>query len=79
MTRVGKYMVYNPRKDKPVKYYDNVEKAFFDAGLINTKEKTDILVLKVVGNVENEKIKIQENEFKKGTSRELEIIKIIED
>lgn len=65
MTRVGKYMVYNPRKDKPVKYYDKFEQALADADLINIKEKSDILVLKVVANIENDIFKLHTSEERK--------------
>ena len=48
MTKLGKYMVYNPLKDKPVKYYSDREKALQDATAIKDIEKTDVLVLQVV-------------------------------
>lgn len=62
MTRVGKYMVYNPRKEKPVKYYDKFEQALADADLLNLKEESDILVLKVVANIENDIFKLHSSE-----------------
>lgn len=64
MTRVGKYMVYNPRKDKPIKFYNSYNLAYADAECLNDKENTDILILKVVGNVENDAYKLLDNEFK---------------
>lgn len=71
MTRVGKYMVYNPRKDKPIKFYNSYNSAYADAERLNDKENTDVLILKVVGNVENTKHKFLNNEFKMAHFREL--------
>lgn len=48
MSRLGMYMVYNPKKGKPVKYYKNYDKAVRDAEQIRIMEKEDVLVLKVV-------------------------------
>lgn len=73
MTRVNKYMVYNPKKDKPVKYYTHVEEAISDAIRLNNQENTDILVLQVVANIENKKIKVQNSKFI-FEHRELEVI-----
>lgn len=61
--RVNKYMVYNPRKDKPTMYYADFNSALTAAKDINDKCGADILVLKVVANVESEKIKISVNEM----------------
>ena len=73
MARVGKYLVYNPRKGKPVKYYDSFAAAFLDADSLNKKEQCDILILKVVGNLENKTEKILRSELR-DTNRRLEII-----
>ena len=54
-TRLKKYLVYNPKKDKPEKYFASFEKAYEIAKLIRDKEKEDVLVLKVVGIAENDK------------------------
>jgi hypothetical protein len=61
-------MVYNPLKEKPVKYYANFFSAFFGARRINQKEKEDVLILKVVGKIENNKIRIIEDEVNKCNS-----------
>lgn len=74
MSRVGKYMVYNPRKDKPVKYYDNISLALTDARILNDKEGSDILVLKVVANVETDIFKILDSEHQNKHSRRIEVI-----
>lgn len=74
MTRVNKYMVYNPKKDKPVKYYTHVENAISDATKLNNQENTDILVLQVVANIENEKIKIKKDVEMFFCDRKLELI-----
>jgi hypothetical protein len=55
-------MVYNPKKDKPVKFYNDIETALFDADSINLKEGEDILVLKVVAKVETDNVKILKSE-----------------
>lgn len=57
MTRVGKYMVYNPRKDKPIKFYNSYNSAYADAERLNNKENT--------------KHKFLNNEFKMAHFREL--------
>lgn len=74
MSRVGKYMVYNPRKDKPVKYYYNFNLALGDADILNKKENVDVLVLKVVANVENKKVKIHRSQYNEKRERCLEVI-----
>lgn len=74
MTRVNKYMVYNPKKDKPVKYYVSVENAIKDAIILNNQEDTDILVLQVVANIENKKIKMKKPNIMFFANRSIEII-----
>lgn len=71
MTRVGKYMVYNPHKDKPIKFYNSYNLAYADAERLNDKENTDILILKVVGNVENDAFKFHNDEIKNISFRKL--------
>lgn len=48
MTRLNKFMVYNPKKGKPIKYYKDYFTANQDAEILSKKENTSILVLKVV-------------------------------
>lgn len=48
MTRLNKFMVYNPKKGKPIKYYKDYFSANQDAEILSKKENTSVLVLKVV-------------------------------
>lgn len=63
MTRVGKYMVYNPKAKKPTMYFDTQVEAINEANRLNDKENTDILVLKVIANMENANFKILRSQF----------------
>lgn len=47
MTRLNKYMVFNPKEDKPKKFFSYREKALKVARYMRNKYKTDFLVLKV--------------------------------
>lgn len=55
MSRIGKYMVYNPNKGKPIKYYSGYYEALIDAQAINDKEKEDVLILEVVGKIDTKR------------------------
>ena len=61
--RVGKYMVYNPRRNKPVRYIEDFDRALNFAKRINLECGDDILIIKVVANVENNTIKICESQL----------------
>lgn len=61
-TRVGKFMVYNPRAEKPTKIYPKKEEAIQDAKTLNEKTGEDFLILKIIANVEKDKIKILKTE-----------------
>lgn len=52
MTRMLKYMVYNPKAGKPTKYHDTYDEALKEAERINVLTRDDILVLKVIAKVE---------------------------
>ena len=52
MSRLNKYMVYNPKADKPKVYYSDYNEALKDAEAVSSKEHQDVLVLKVVAKVE---------------------------
>ena len=52
MSRLDKFLVYNPKKDKPTKYYSNLAEAVDDCMDVSKKENQDVLVLKVVGKCE---------------------------
>lgn len=47
MTRLNKYMVFNPKEDKPKKFFSDRKKALKVARYMRNKYKTDFLVLKV--------------------------------
>lgn len=52
MSRLGKFMVYNPLKGKPVKYYSLITEALKDCAEVSKKEQQDCLVLQVVAKAE---------------------------
>lgn len=60
MTRLNKFMVYNPKKGKPIKYYKDYFSANQDAEILSKKENTSVLVLKVVDIAKTNKTPIGE-------------------
>lgn len=55
MSRLKKYMVYNPNKDKPKVFYTSFLKALKAAKLVHEKEQEDVLVVQVVAKLEKGK------------------------
>lgn len=58
MTRMLKYMVYNPLRDKPKAYYNKYDSALNAARQVSAISGEDVLVLKVIAKVET---KIQQD------------------
>lgn len=55
MSRLKKYMVYNPNKDKPKVFYTSFLKALKAAKMVHEKEQEDVLVVQVVAKLEKGK------------------------
>lgn len=78
MTRLNKFMVYNPKKDKPVKYYKTFTSALEDAIILREKERQDILVMEVVAIADSDNLitdSVKTSKYRSGLKFEIVDIK----
>lgn len=54
MSRMLKYMVYNPKKDKPKVYYSDYNSALEAAKQVSSISGDDVLVMKIIAKVETQ-------------------------